>query len=830
MKHNNKLSYFRNYTRQLLSSNIVTMFSLSKERSLLRVLHRVAPKLLRVALTKTKVAPRLRRFNKFLQLMMKFYRHHGAAFTIKWLKACHLAVQRKISSKPCKSLRDIEPNLPCPRLINGLPSFIGTIDRSLIKRNHSPTIRFWLSILSIYRILQGPLNPKLNTISDIFSGSVETINEILMLSQFIKDRNERTFRNLPSISSSKIIKLLTAGPNNPVSFQSIFTDALAYNKYPEVFNAFRDYCTLTSSDELFKTFDTYKWWAEDTIETRQSNSWVKLPKSLSFEDIRLGKLSFKEEAAGKLRVFAIVDIWTQSALEPLHQSLFALLKRLPNDGTFDQNASFERCLEKAQLYNCAYSVDLSAATDRLPIQLQSGIIDLIFNIPGLGKVWADLLVKRPYIIPVNKYGVEQGEIVYGTGQPMGALSSWAMLAVTHHFILQVAAFRVNPSLDSWFSRYEILGDDLVIFDTMVYQEYLSIMDQLKVGTNPSKSLFSEGLTSLEFAKRTGVDGKDVSGLSWKQFISGSSAIDRVSLLIYFAAKGLVTSVPSILNILRASNDHSIPKLSALKERDKSKIDQLLMALLGHFVNSNKLSLLDAVSFTIDPHNEDMDQLENPTVPITVTLHESLKLLNSRLTVTDQGYEDPNLSLLDKRREIAEEHVIGKLSNAIVKGSLSRGLQLDQNLEKLVLNYAYSLVNPTDECWTYNEDFSSRRFQNKGKDIGFSEVIQCRLIAEQVLFPFSDYESFKRELENVNLKLFYFGNSGKYVPNTETIIETSDLSDQIDKFVSDLMIESTSRATTKSSLSWLFKDITKAVKAKREPLWTLPSKFRATVNM
>jgi len=33
---------------------------------------------------------------------------------------------------------------------------------------------------------------------------------------------------------------------------------------------------------------------------------------------RIGQLSLKEEAAGKVRVFAMVDIWTQSLLKPLH--------------------------------------------------------------------------------------------------------------------------------------------------------------------------------------------------------------------------------------------------------------------------------------------------------------------------------------------------------------------------------------------------------------------------------------------------------------------------------------------------------------------------------
>jgi len=94
----------------------------------------------------------------------------------------------------------------------------------------------------------------------------------------------------------------------------------------------------------------------------------------------LGQLAFKEEAAGKLRVFALVDIWTQSLLKPLHKSLFALLRVIPNDGTFNQDASVRRSSEKAKVSGCAYSFDLSSATDRLPIIYQSALLDRILPV------------------------------------------------------------------------------------------------------------------------------------------------------------------------------------------------------------------------------------------------------------------------------------------------------------------------------------------------------------------------------------------------------------------------------------------------------------------
>jgi hypothetical protein len=59
--------------------------------------------------------------------------------------------------------------------------------------------------------------------------------------------------------------------------------------------------------------------------------------------------------------------------------LFAFLKSLPNDGTFNQGASVHRCMEKALKAGRSFGYDLSAATDRLPIDLQVSIISAIIS-------------------------------------------------------------------------------------------------------------------------------------------------------------------------------------------------------------------------------------------------------------------------------------------------------------------------------------------------------------------------------------------------------------------------------------------------------------------
>jgi hypothetical protein len=66
-------------------------------------------------------------------------------------------------------------------------------------------------------------------------------------------------------------------------------------------------------------------------------------------------------------------------LKPLHDFLFAILKKLPNDGTFDQNAAFERAQTKSHVSGCCFGYDLSSATDRLPILLQIAILKPILG-------------------------------------------------------------------------------------------------------------------------------------------------------------------------------------------------------------------------------------------------------------------------------------------------------------------------------------------------------------------------------------------------------------------------------------------------------------------
>jgi len=56
-------------------------------------------------------------------------------------------------------------------------------------------------------------------------------------------------------------------------------------------------------------------------------------------------------------------------------ALFDILSNIPTDGTFDQLKPVQKLMEKG--HKEFYSFDLSAATDRLPIDLQVQILSYL---------------------------------------------------------------------------------------------------------------------------------------------------------------------------------------------------------------------------------------------------------------------------------------------------------------------------------------------------------------------------------------------------------------------------------------------------------------------
>jgi len=113
----------------------------------------------------------VRLFHKFGSYVYVLSRRHGVLFVVKYLKACSLAIQRAVAGSPMSSLRELEPDLPLPRLSStGLPVIIGTRDRRAILSGSRKAISLYLSLFGLYRVIDAPVKAKLGTITDPFLG------------------------------------------------------------------------------------------------------------------------------------------------------------------------------------------------------------------------------------------------------------------------------------------------------------------------------------------------------------------------------------------------------------------------------------------------------------------------------------------------------------------------------------------------------------------------------------------------------------------------------------------------------------------------------------
>lgn len=75
-------------------------------------------------------------------------------------------------------------------------------------------------------------------------------------------------------------------------------------------------------------------------------------------------------------------------------------------------------------------------------------------------------------------------VCFVAGQPLGYYSSWPLFALSHHVLVWWCAEKVYPG--TVFNKYAVLGDDVIIADEAVAQEYRNKVTQLGVKISEQK--------------------------------------------------------------------------------------------------------------------------------------------------------------------------------------------------------------------------------------------------------------------------------------------------------------------------------------------------------
>lgn len=353
--------------------------------------------------------------------------------------------------------------------------------RREIRQGNKTAFRFALSLLTVTRAFRRGGIPDLAPITAPSTSSMELEDNMI---KWLKDNRLGSRPWTYETSREYVHFSMKAGPMGP-ALQTAVADS---RSLPEsLLSSIRTLAGPSLYNKIMKYRegldhpDFWNWASTQGVKERRAG-WIR-------------GIAVRSDREFKLRPFALLDFWSQEALEPLHKYAFRWLQGFKTDFTFDQLKAREY-LKSLTPSNHYHSLDLTSATDRFPMSLQVKLLSLFIG-DEKAQAWKDIMIGYPF-----KLISDGTEIQYGSGQPMGAYSSWAIFTITHHYVVRYAA------QDMKYSRYAILGDDIVICDDYVAERYIEIMAGLGVAISKPKTLVS--LDTFEFAKRLIHRGEEVS--------------------------------------------------------------------------------------------------------------------------------------------------------------------------------------------------------------------------------------------------------------------------------------------------------------------------------
>jgi hypothetical protein len=599
--------------------------------------------------TGMKLTPgRVRVILHFIKECKRIHLSQGMKGLVIFLKVNSVLVQQSIGGFV---LKDITPvGCRVSRCKSGLPRLILPADRANFRLGDYRVIKFYLTLFNLYRVLEFPGKLKLNTITDGFKGQwkshvmVELLSYIPDYINLVRSLSGPSRLQTLGISPRGMFK---SGPDGGTGHVVTHPLSLALQAI-----RLRQLGLAANIEYFIKYYSRHtEVWLADLITpfVDASNLW---PLNLLpiLKDMPIGKLGLKEEAAGKVRVFAMVDAWTQWVLEPLHKELFRILDCFPTDGTHDQL----KPVLKYQKWPSAYSLDLSAATDRLPAVIQQKLLSALYG-QEFADNWYKLLVDREYHAFSKKYHLDT-RLRYAVGQPMGALSSWAMLAFTHHFLVQAAAWMSGVTQrGKLFTDYGVLGDDLVIGNQLVKEKYLLIISTIGVECGIAKSLLSSSGIAIEFAKTTFYKGFNVSAVPLLELCVSQLALPDA---IQFGKKYHLT-FPQLLKTL----GYGKGVLSTLNSHIGTMNSRVRALLIGYLHPTN------------EDEAKDLLLNGNPFIESQL-LGEILASMRDEVVASIEAHIDRAYAPLDQR---------GKAIKAIGQKSLDLGLSLFPDTSTLDLD-------------------------------------------------------------------------------------------------------------------------------------------------
>lgn len=412
-------------------------------------------------------------FRPLLLKMENILRTRGVKGLIEWCKNHRLALLHYWSGEfPSKVVKGV------PVTKDGWPIALG---RELLKASTDSTLvkRLLLTCLYSTRALAAGTVPDTSPITDPLSvADLPSLDEYKV--QFWRALGYRPSETkVPrGIYFRKFHMSSKAGPSKGTAIWGSMKDFGLLLDHSDLLADLR----VLGGSRLCKVFDTLAKNYHLIPEVLEPRKGTTLRRLTSFPDKEL-----------KVRTVAILDYFSQTALRAFHDYLFRAIRKIPQDCTFNQG----KILTLAKDWKVFYSIDLTAATDRFPIQIISMVLQGLLP-KFYVDAWVNVMVKYPF-------DYNGTPLRYAVGNPMGAYSSWNSFAIAHHYIMFWCCQKLGKDWKS--SEYALLGDDILIGCPQLAELYKDTMARLGVGISDIKTHESSKL--YEFAKRLVLNGIEI---------------------------------------------------------------------------------------------------------------------------------------------------------------------------------------------------------------------------------------------------------------------------------------------------------------------------------
>jgi len=482
---------------------------------------------------------------QILPHLHKVLKEQGTHGLVLRMKHSYLLISQYLADTPKLSHTFGHP----VRVAHGLPKWLPVNARSAIRQRSLRVIRFWLSLLYIYKVIEMPYNVKkaLISIESPVSAALDWTNrpvQDLLLSYrdflrlvFVPKVLKGPF-DLPKDEPAQFYTPVSSGPNGSPAVNKVGQDAAAL---------YQDRVQGGSIiDNILEVADFHSVQGERPLEVYDITD---AGKTVNLENPKEAfchsKIHVLAEPAGKLRPVAMVDIFTQRVMLPLHTKLFDLLKGIKQDGTHNQTELLAWLKEGSRgVWKDFWwsSIDISSATDNISCKLLRILLEEIFAKSNHNETYADSVIRlmtdrsfkvawdirlKKTIHPILLAHVTPDSIRYAEGQPMGVLGSFGLLSIWNHSWVQFASYLATDRL---LKSYGVTGDDVVIAEqssgTEVGRKYVEISNICGIPISLSKSFVSCRL--FNFLSRTVLTEGEVSPVSIREDFQIRDSSGRVN--------------------------------------------------------------------------------------------------------------------------------------------------------------------------------------------------------------------------------------------------------------------------------------------------------------